>query len=242
MKKQKECVIANEVKQSQTRKGSPRRFQRLVMTNNLKHVIANEVKQSQTNNANCHCEKCAAFRGNLMTKPAFTLAEVLITLGIIGIVAALTIPALMQKTNNKELVAGTLKMGTTLSNALKGMESVDMVGVDKLADVDTFAEKFKKQLKTTNCTNHSICLADGSYFDYSNPQFGGHCDKETPCVEIVADINGKKGPNKEGKDQYTFLVTNRGIIPLGATETCTGLDCTAYVMANQNLWEGETTN
>lgn len=32
-----------------------------------------------------------------MKKTAFTLAEVLITLGIIGIVAAMTIPTLIQK-------------------------------------------------------------------------------------------------------------------------------------------------
>lgn len=32
---------------------------------------------------------------------AFTLAEVLITLGIIGVVAALTIPALMQNIQDK---------------------------------------------------------------------------------------------------------------------------------------------
>ncbi|MBQ9688120.1 type II secretion system protein, partial [bacterium] len=44
---------------------------------------------------------------------AFTLSEVLITLGIIGVVAALTIPNLMQNTRNKELVSSYLKMHTT---------------------------------------------------------------------------------------------------------------------------------
>lgn len=34
---------------------------------------------------------------------AFTLAEVLITLGIIGVVAALTLPAIIQKNNKKVL-------------------------------------------------------------------------------------------------------------------------------------------
>ena len=36
-------------------------------------------------------------------KKAFTLAEVLITLGIIGVVAAMTLPALIQQNRNKEL-------------------------------------------------------------------------------------------------------------------------------------------
>lgn len=48
---------------------------------------------------------------------AFTLAEVLITLGIIGVVAAMTIPTLMNKTNNAEFVTGLKKSISILSNA-----------------------------------------------------------------------------------------------------------------------------
>lgn len=43
-------------------------------------------------------------------KNAFTLAEVLITLGIIGVVAAMTIPTLMNKTNDAELKSAYKKM------------------------------------------------------------------------------------------------------------------------------------
>ena len=172
---------------------------------------------------------------------AFTLAEVLITLGIIGVVAAMTIPTLMQKTNDKELVSGTLKMGSVLSNALKGMEAQNSFGVDKYSDLDSFAPVFASQLKTVNCEDHAVCLADGSNFDYANANFGDVCNKTNPCVEIIANINGKKGPDKQGKDIYKFLVTNRGIQPAGETDTCTGLDCTAYVMSNHKLWEGELT-
>lgn len=38
-----------------------------------------------------------------MKQTAFTLAEVLITLGIIGVVAAMTLPAIINETRNKEL-------------------------------------------------------------------------------------------------------------------------------------------
>ncbi len=38
-------------------------------------------------------------------KNAFTLAEVLITLGIIGVVAAMTLPTLIQKNNNSVVEA-----------------------------------------------------------------------------------------------------------------------------------------
>lgn len=40
-----------------------------------------------------------------MKKFAFTLAEVLITLGIIGVVAVITLPAVINNSRNKQLEA-----------------------------------------------------------------------------------------------------------------------------------------
>lgn len=51
-------------------------------------------------------------------KNAFTLAEVLITLGIIGIVAAMTLPTLNQKREDKELIAQTKKVYADINNAI----------------------------------------------------------------------------------------------------------------------------
>ena len=58
---------------------------------------------------------------SLKRKAAFTLAEVLITLGIIGIVAALTLPSLIQ--SYKERVTSACEMG--------GDVSIDINGYDK---------------------------------------------------------------------------------------------------------------
>ena len=49
---------------------------------------------------------------------AFTLAEVLITLGIIGIVAAMTLPALVGKYQKKVTVERLKKVYTVLSQAV----------------------------------------------------------------------------------------------------------------------------
>ena len=57
----------------------------------------------------------ALSRGN--GKSAFTLAEVLITLGIIGVVAAMTLPALIQKNNAKSLEVAFKKAYSNLYNA-----------------------------------------------------------------------------------------------------------------------------
>lgn len=53
----------------------------------------------------------------LSTLLGFTLAEVLITLGIIGVVAAITIPILMNSTQNKELVSAYKKAYSVANQA-----------------------------------------------------------------------------------------------------------------------------
>lgn len=52
-------------------------------------------------------------------KKGFTLAEVLITLVIIGIIAAMTIPTLMNKTNEQESVVALKKAYSIVSQAYK---------------------------------------------------------------------------------------------------------------------------
>lgn len=51
-------------------------------------------------------------------KYAFTLAEVLITLVIIGVVAAMTLPSLIQKNQDKKLISRTKKVYSDVNNAL----------------------------------------------------------------------------------------------------------------------------
>ena len=53
-----------------------------------------------------------------MKKSGFTLSEVLLTLGIIGVVAAMTVPSLMNSTEDKKLAAAAKKAYNTLQNAI----------------------------------------------------------------------------------------------------------------------------
>lgn len=55
---------------------------------------------------------------------AFTLAEVLITLGLIGIIAAITIPALVQNNRERTTITGLKKAYSVFSQAMK-MSEVD---------------------------------------------------------------------------------------------------------------------
>ena len=55
---------------------------------------------------------------NFKLKKAFTLAEVLVTLGIIGVVSAMTVPTLMQNYQRKSYVTQLHKVYNELSQAL----------------------------------------------------------------------------------------------------------------------------
>ena len=69
-------------------------------------------------------------------KGAFTLAEVLITLGIIGVVAALTLPSLIQKYQDQVLENQLKKMYSTISQGIQKAMADD--GVSKFSDTELF--------------------------------------------------------------------------------------------------------
>lgn len=71
--------------------------------------------------------------GGYMNKSAFTLAEVLITLGIIGIVAAMTLPALKAKHEKIETVTRLKTAYSVINQAFKMAEA-------KNGDIDSWAE------------------------------------------------------------------------------------------------------
>lgn len=91
-------------------------------------------------------------------KKAFTLAEVLITLGIIGVVAALTIPTLMQKTEEKQTVSQLKKVYSTFSNAF-GL-AVEANGTPDTWGMTTKEDANSHIIMATNMKSHLNLLAD----------------------------------------------------------------------------------
>lgn len=65
---------------------------------------------------------------------AFTLAEVLITLGIIGVVAAMTMPSLIQNHRKTVVISKLKKMSSTLSQAYQA--ATEDIGVQPSEDCD----------------------------------------------------------------------------------------------------------
>lgn len=160
-----------------------------------------------------------------MKKLGFTLAEVLITLVIIGVIAAMTVPTLMNNTNAQEFRSALKKaisganQALTLNYALEGLSANDYEKNTDLVD-----EVFKKRMSvidgndeftTTDCSGAVFTTADGVIFcvsdEYSSAKSddqGTECDSynQTPCVKAKADkpnlwidVNGAKKPNQATK-------------------------------------------
>ena len=97
---------------------------------------------------------------------AFTLAEVLITLGIIGVVVAMTMPSLVQNYKNKQTVAQLKKIYSVLSQATVMAESEDgpisdwnMVdgSCESMDEIVSFYTPYLKTLK--DCKQSEGCWA-----------------------------------------------------------------------------------
>ena len=71
-----------------------------------------------------------------MNKRGFTLAEVLITLGIIGVIAALTVPTLMNNSTEMEFRSAFKKGLAALNQAVTMNVAIDNVDFDSLTSSD----------------------------------------------------------------------------------------------------------
>ena len=190
---------------------------------------------------------------------AFTLAETLIVMGIIGIVSALTLPNLNSSTGEKEKVAKVKKIYRDLNDAYGRAIAVygpveEWFTNDTTDEQETkrFGERFTEFLKTSKITvnggDYGAILADGTQIHtpngvdlntskyYNGLKFVG---------VIVVDIDGpNKGKNINGQDVFYFDVMSDGtIVPDGynaetGSSPCDnsyGHYCTRWVIENDNM-------
>ena len=135
---------------------------------------------------------------------AFTLAEVLITLGIIGVVAAMTIPGLMTNLQHKHTAAKLKKFYSTMKQVIMQAEEEfgDIGSWEKRAGYTEFAQTYlAPYMKFTienNGTGNTLDLLDGTQMIFYLGQ----------CMDIYLDVNGKNKPNTLGYDRFAFLACN----------------------------------
>ncbi|HNW26534.1 MAG TPA: type II secretion system protein [Candidatus Gastranaerophilaceae bacterium] len=171
---------------------------------NLEKLFLNNVKLSKTIPIKIKFDKIN------LRKKGFTLAEVLITLGIIGVVAAITIPTLMSNTGEKRLTSQFMKSYSSVTQALNKW-GVDNQCIDRkclisayLADVAGATSEFNSYFNILKETDdgglHWYTTADGS-------QIALYADSWTNYEpRVYFDINGAKLPNKLGIDRFAITV------------------------------------
>lgn len=101
---------------------------------------------------------------------AFTLAEVLITLGIIGIVAEMTLPSLISDYNKTIYITSLKKAYNTFQDGMKlymasqgvfSLADTDIFGLDESFDLSTRETAFDSIIKSKFNTTKSCIGADG---------------------------------------------------------------------------------
>lgn len=132
-------------------------------------IIALNIEYTYNNFVLIHGERMQS--SNFNYKYGFTLAEVLITLGIIGIVAAMTIPTLIKNTQDSEFKSAWKKAFSELSQADQQIIT-DNGGQDFTGQCSNFnniclRNLFMEKLKSIKQCNNSItdgCVVGNSKF------------------------------------------------------------------------------
>lgn len=166
------------------------------------------------------------------SKKAFTLAEVLITLAIIGVVAALTIPTLIKNFQDAQYKTAYKKAYSVASQAWTTAVTNNEIEArpswtDDQSKVDNFNafESHFKVTKDCNSSNNSDCWNSGGEVFYGNyPISTAHAFIDNSGMawsltansgtgaEILVDTNGFKLPNKYGQDRFILNPKSENIV------------------------------
>ncbi len=203
------------------------------------------VNYLKNNRIDCHADKSArngrvchygVFALCRTKQFAFTLAETLIVMGIIGVVAALTLPNLNSSTGDKEKVAKVKKIYSNLNDAVGRAQAVygpidewcsgysGNCGQRGFERITEFMKVSKTCVVTdTNCSFNSLesaddsvhgvsryysaLLADGTVIDVI-----GYRWNNEKIFRIYIDIDGgNKGKNMGGYDWFKVFADKNGV-------------------------------
>ena len=235
---------------------------------NMKENIFSNMVNSlfTTNHSLIHPDKVfSRFTSHfLLRKTAFTLAEVLITLGIIGVVAALTLPALINNYEKSVVETRMQKFYTNINAALKLsiVENGDMV--DWTFPQDYYDADGSEQFFNTYLKNNLQYLKTVPRVTTSWPTNGIEVDLNDGSAFVLSGTWITYYPNankklRSGVDSFVFIINKNGnsVIPHGnelklnentlkkvndVVYSCNGnthrdynRSCAAYIM--QNGWK-----
>ncbi len=164
-------------------------------------------------------------------KLGFTLAEVLITLGIIGVVAAMTMPTLIANYEKKQASAAVKKVYSELSQVIKlaeldygPLEYWPLAQSGALENTRVFVNTYIlpyyqslrivsegydsnwEGIKGVSATGINTVTSNGTILSIG--QLG-------KSIYVLVDINGYKKPNIMGRDVFYFNTVTGKLMPSG---------------------------
>ena len=177
---------------------------------------------------------------NKRQKAAFTLAEVLITLGIIGIVAAMTLPTLLSNVQDKILESESKKAANIVANGYKLMMARDEIF--NIKDMPmwqcqdlTCVSGIHREIFNISNDNQAVLenLKNVKYYNSKNQAVPFSWEREpvyafittdgfaygvlepdnwdeVNSFDIIADVNANNNPNRVAKDLHKYRFSGEG--------------------------------
>lgn len=162
----------------------------------------------------------------------FTLSEVILTLGIIGVIAALSISALTKSTQKAHIGPSLAKfVGNFETAAYRVMQNEDISSLSENSDYvgEKKVENFVKsvgssmQLIPMSANNNADSYVASGSISANGKKI--YQTKEGFLVYalnngwLMLDINGNKNPNRPGLDRFLFYLDNSGkLLPWGKSK------------------------
>ena len=180
-----------------------------------------------------------------MFKKGFTLAEVLVTLGIVGVVAAMTLPSLRSNAQAQSVGPKLAKAMATLELANKALlRSEDVESISEGALLSTYDNYFNKLSNNmhivsfnynvepeqadlsdyASITKENAFLSKEGFVYFITPMDTDYIDMNLPPHKrkigyVFVDINGLAKPNKGAVDIFHFTMWDDGSLrPVGGNE------------------------
>lgn len=181
---------------------------------------------------------------------AFTLAEVLLTLVIIGVISALTVPAIKKVSEERTYVSSVKKSYMTLARVVKDIKATE--GPVKTWDTANLKSYFVERMNVvegippkytmTTLNGGSASILDNFFDDttafmtvdgalWALYSISDGCVGQHPayfanaCFASYVDINGESAPNMVGVDIYAFYITSQDVFPFGSGNGAKDTDC-----------------
>ena len=143
---------------------------------------------------------------------AFTLAEVLVTLGIIGVVSAMTVPTLMQNYQRQSYVTQLHKIYNEFGQAAERYKADNNLVsiregriIGNADELNAFLKRYFKVVKANEDVNHDGVVDENDVISDTGANAG-------MAISIEVDINGTKGPNIAGRDLFSFDIAPDGLV------------------------------